>query len=29
MWSKIVEANQDLIKDPNLIQPGWVLTIPR
>ncbi len=29
MWSKIVEANQDKISDPNLIQPGWVLTIPR
>lgn len=29
MWQRILEANQDLIKDPNLIQPGWVLTIPR
>ena len=29
MWSSIVEANRDLIKDPNVIQPGWVLTIPR
>ena len=29
MWSKILEANQDLIKDPNVIQPGWELTIPR
>ncbi|MFH1502305.1 MAG: LysM peptidoglycan-binding domain-containing protein [Candidatus Eisenbacteria bacterium] len=29
MWSKILEANRDLIKDPNVIQPGWALTIPR
>jgi nucleoid-associated protein YgaU len=29
MWQRIYEANQDLIKDPNLIRPGWVLTIPR
>ena len=27
--TKILEANQDLIKDPNVIQPGWELTIPR
>jgi nucleoid-associated protein YgaU len=27
-WSRIHEANRDLIKDPDLIQPGWVLTIP-
>lgn len=29
MWQRIYEANQDIIKDPDLIQPGWVLTIPR
>ena len=29
MWQRIYEANQDLIKDPNLIRPGWVLTVPR
>jgi hypothetical protein len=29
MWSRILEANQDKITDPNIIQPGWVLTIPR
>jgi nucleoid-associated protein YgaU len=27
-WRRIYEANRDLIKDPNLIQPGWKLTIP-
>ena len=29
MWSRIYEANRDQIEDPNLIQPGWILTIPR
>ncbi len=29
MYQRILEANRDLIKDPNMIQPGWVLTIPR
>jgi nucleoid-associated protein YgaU len=29
MWAQIYEANKDKIKDPNLIRPGWVLTIPR
>jgi LysM repeat protein len=28
-WTQIFEANKDKIKDPNLIRPGWVLTIPR
>ena len=28
-WAQIYEANKDTIKDPNLIRPGWVLTIPR
>ncbi len=28
-WTKIYEANRDKIKDPDLIYPGWVLTIPR
>jgi nucleoid-associated protein YgaU len=27
-WRKIFEANRDRIKDPDLIQPGWHLTIP-
>lgn len=26
-WPKIWHANQDLIHNPDLIQPGWVLTI--
>jgi nucleoid-associated protein YgaU len=27
-WAKIYDANRELIKDPDLIQPGWTLTIP-
>jgi nucleoid-associated protein YgaU len=27
-WRKIFDANKDKIKNPDLIQPGWVLTIP-
>ena len=27
-WRKIYEANKDRIEDPDLIQPGWKLTIP-
>jgi nucleoid-associated protein YgaU len=27
-WRKIYEANKDRIKDPDVIQPGWVLNIP-
>jgi nucleoid-associated protein YgaU len=27
-WSRIHEANKDLIKDPDMIQPGWTLRIP-
>jgi len=27
-WRTIYEANKDKIKNPDLIQPGWVLTIP-
>lgn len=27
-WRRIYEANRDLIKDPDLIQPGWSLRIP-
>ena len=27
-WKEIYEANKDKIKDPDLIQPGWKLTIP-
>lgn len=29
MWERIFEANKDVLSDPNLIQPGQVLTIPR
>ena len=28
-WPRIYRANRDLIKDPDLIYPGWVLTIPQ
>ncbi len=28
-WKEIYEANRNLIKDPDLIQPGWKLRIPR
>lgn len=27
-WKEIYEANKDVIKDPDLIQPGWKLKIP-
>ena len=27
-WPRIYRANMDLIKDPDLIYPGWILTIP-
>lgn len=27
-WKKIFDANQDVIKNPDLIQPGWKLRIP-
>ena len=27
-WPKIAEANEALITDPNLIQPGWQLVMP-
>lgn len=27
-WKEIYEANKELIKDPDLIQPGWRLKIP-
>ncbi len=27
-WKKIADANKDKIKNPDLIQPGWVLIIP-
>lgn len=27
-WKDIFEANKDLIKNPDLIQPGWNLKIP-
>ena len=28
-WQDIYEANKDKIKDPDLIQPGWELKIPK
>ncbi|MEP7258515.1 MAG: LysM domain-containing protein [Flavitalea sp.] len=28
-WKSIVEANKDVIKNPDLIQPGWKLKIPK
>ena len=28
-WPKIYEANKDLIKNPDLIQPGWELKVPK
>jgi nucleoid-associated protein YgaU len=27
-WQDIFEANKDIIKNPDLIQPGWRLKIP-
>lgn len=27
-WKEIYEVNKDIIKDPDLIQPGWKLKIP-
>jgi nucleoid-associated protein YgaU len=27
-WKKIYDANTDRIKNPDVIQPGWVLKIP-
>ncbi|MFZ1947812.1 MAG: LysM peptidoglycan-binding domain-containing protein [bacterium] len=28
-WTRIYESNKDKIKDPNVIMPGWELTVPR
>ena len=28
-WQKIYDANKDIISNPNLIYPGWVLKIPK
>jgi nucleoid-associated protein YgaU len=28
-WKKIYEANTDQVKNPDLIQPGWKLKIPK
>lgn len=28
-WQAIYDANRDVISNPNIIQPGWVLRIPR
>lgn len=27
-WEAIFEANRDIVKNPDLIQPGWKLKIP-
>ncbi len=27
-WNRIFEANRDVVKNPDLIQPGWKLRIP-
>jgi nucleoid-associated protein YgaU len=27
-WKRIFEANRDVVKNPDLIQPGWKLRIP-
>jgi nucleoid-associated protein YgaU len=27
-WKDIFEANKQIIKNPDLIQPGWILKIP-
>ena len=27
-WKQIYEANKDVVKNPDLIQPGWRLRIP-
>ncbi len=27
-WKRIFDANTDVIKNPDLIQPGWKLQIP-
>jgi nucleoid-associated protein YgaU len=29
LWPRIHEANKDLIKNPDLIHPGWTLKIPK
>ena len=28
-WQKIYDANKDIISNPNMIYPGWVLKIPK
>ncbi|MGO0854004.1 LysM peptidoglycan-binding domain-containing protein, partial [Clostridioides difficile] len=28
LWKKIYDANKKLIKNPDIIQDGWVLVIP-
>jgi nucleoid-associated protein YgaU len=28
-WPRLYEANKDQVSDPEVVRPGWVLTIPR
>jgi len=28
-WKRIQKANDDLIKNPDLIQPGWIIKVPK
>ena len=28
-WKVIYDANRDIVKNPNLIKPGWILKIPK
>ena len=27
-WKRIFDANKDVVKNPDVIQPGWMLRIP-
>ncbi len=29
LWPKIYKANKELIKNPDLIQPGWIIRVPK
>ncbi|HOM08519.1 MAG TPA: LysM peptidoglycan-binding domain-containing protein, partial [Spirochaetota bacterium] len=28
-WKVIYDANRDIVKNPDLIKPGWILKIPK